>query len=117
MARAQKPKPEPVRIRLKKNDLVEVITGKEQGKTGKVLKVFREKNQVLVEKVNMIKRHTRPSPTSGQGGIVEKEAPLNVSKVKLVCPKCATATRFSLTLTGEGKKTRVCLKCKEMIDG
>ncbi|MFI5355439.1 MAG: 50S ribosomal protein L24, partial [Desulfobaccales bacterium] len=64
MPRAQKPKPEPVKIRLKKNDLVEVITGKEQGKTGKVLKVYREKNQVLVEKVNMIKRHTRPSPTT-----------------------------------------------------
>ncbi len=59
---------EPVKVRLKKNDLVEVTTGKEQGKTGKVLKVFREKNQVLIEKVNMIKRHTRPSPTSGQGG-------------------------------------------------
>jgi large subunit ribosomal protein L24 len=117
MARAQKQKPEPVRIRLKKNDLVEVTTGKEQGKTGKILKVFREKNQVLVEKVNMIKRHTRPSPTSGQGGIVEKEAPLNVSKVMLICPKCATATRFRLTLTGEGKKVRVCLKCKDMIDG
>ena len=117
MARARKPKQESVRIRLKKNDMVEVTTGKEQGKTGKVLKVFREKNQVLVEKVNMIKRHTRPSPTTGQGGIVEKEAPLYVSKVKLVCPKCATATRFSLTLTGEGKKARVCQKCKEMIDG
>jgi large subunit ribosomal protein L24 len=114
---ARKVKPELVRIRLKKNDLVEVITGKEQGKTGKVLKVFREKNQVLVEKVNLIKRHTRPSPTSGQGGIVEKEAPLYVSKVKLVCPKCATATRFSLSTTGEGKKVRVCLKCKELIDG
>ncbi len=117
MARARKPKQEPVRIRLKKNDLVEVTTGKEQGKTGKVLKVYREKNQVLVEKINMIKRHTRPSPTTGQGGIVEKEAPLYVSKVKLVCPKCATATRFSLTRTGEGKKARVCQKCKEMIDG
>lgn len=117
MPRAQKPKPEPVKIRLKKNDLVEVITGKEQGKTGKVLKVFREKNQVLVEKVNLIKRHTRPSPTSGQGGIVEKEAPMYVSKVKLICPKCATATRFRLTTTGEGRKVRVCLKCKELIDG
>jgi large subunit ribosomal protein L24 len=115
MAKAKKP--EPVRIRLKKNDLVEVMTGKEQGKTGKVLKVFREKNQVLVEKVNMIKRHTRPSPTTGQGGIVEKEAPIYVSKVKLICPKCATATRFRLTTTGEGKKVRVCLKCKELIDG
>ncbi len=117
MGRAQKPKQEPVRIRLKKNDLVEVSTGKERGKTGKVLKILREKNQVLVEKVNVIKRHTRPSPTTGQGGIVEKEAPLNVSKVKLICPKCATATRFHMTTTGEGKKARVCLKCKELIDG
>ncbi|HEX9882694.1 MAG TPA: 50S ribosomal protein L24 [Desulfobaccales bacterium] len=115
MAKAKKK--EPVKIRLKKNDLVEVVTGKEQGKTGKVLKVFREKNQVLVEKVNMIKRHTRPSPTTGQGGIVEKEAGLNVSKVKLICPKCATATRFRMSVTGEGKKVRMCLKCKELIDG
>jgi large subunit ribosomal protein L24 len=117
MPRSAKPKPEPVRIRLKKNDLVEVISGKEQGKTGKVLKVLREKNKVLVEKVNMIKRHTRPSPTTGQGGIVEKEAPLTVSKVMLICPKCTTATRFSLTVTTEGKKARVCRKCKELIDG
>jgi|WetSurSiteA1Bulk_404760.scaffolds.fasta_scaffold180004_2 large subunit ribosomal protein L24 len=117
MGKRVKPKAEPVRIRLKKNDLVEVITGKESGKTGKVLKVVREKNQVLVEKVNMIKRHTRPSPTTGQGGIVEKEALLYVSKVMLVCPKCATATRFRLTVTAEGKKARVCRKCKELIDG
>ncbi|MFZ5451741.1 MAG: 50S ribosomal protein L24 [Thermodesulfobacteriota bacterium] len=117
MPRAAKPKPEPVRIRLKKNDLVEVTSGKEKGKTGKVLKVLREKNQVLVEKVNLIKRHTRPSPTTGQGGIVEKEAPLVVSKVMLICPKCATATRFRLTKTAEGKKARVCMKCKELIDG
>ena len=117
MPRAPKPKAPPGKVRLKKNDLVEVITGKEQGKTGKVLKVLREKNQVVVEKVNIIKRHTRPSPTTGQGGIVEKEAPLSVSKVKLVCPKCATATRFRLTTTGEDKKVRVCLKCKELIDG
>jgi large subunit ribosomal protein L24 len=115
MAKAKKK--EPVKIRLKKNDLVEVVTGKEQGKTGKILRVLREKNQVLVEKVNMIKRHTRPSATTGQGGIVEKEAGLNVSKVKLVCPKCATATRFRMSVTGEGKKVRICLKCKELIDG
>jgi large subunit ribosomal protein L24 len=115
MAKAKKK--EPVKIRLKKNDLVEVTTGKEKGKTGKILKVLRPKNQVLIEKVNMIKRHTRPSPTSGQGGIVEKEAPIKVSKVMLICPKCATATRFRQTLTGEGKKVRVCLKCKDMIDG
>jgi large subunit ribosomal protein L24 len=112
-----KKKPEPVRIRLKKNDLVEVISGKEKGKTGKVLRVIKEKNQVLVEKVNIIKRHTRPSPTTGQGGIIEKEAPLQVSKVMLICPRCATASRFRLTQTAEGKKARVCRKCKELIDG
>jgi large subunit ribosomal protein L24 len=107
----------PGTVRLKQNDLVEVITGKEKGKTGKILRVIRDQNQVVIEKVNMIKRHTRPSPQSGQGGIVEKEAPVNVSKVKLICPKCATATRIHMTTTGEGKKARVCLKCKEMIDG
>jgi large subunit ribosomal protein L24 len=117
MPKAKKKTIEPVTIRLKKNDLVEVLSGKEKGKTGKILRVIRDKNQVLVEKVNMIKRHTRPSPTTGQGGIVEKEAPLHVSKVMLICPKCATATRFRLTETAEGKKSRVCMKCKELIDG
>jgi large subunit ribosomal protein L24 len=108
---------EPVKVRLKKNDLVEVTTGKERGKTGKILRVIREKNQVVIEKVNLIKRHTRPSPTTGQWGIVEKEAPVFVSKVRLICPKCATGTRTRMTRTGEGKKVRVCLKCKELIDG
>ncbi len=107
----------PVRIHLKKNDLVEVLTGKEAGKTGKILKVLRDKNQVVVEKVNMIKRHSRPSPTTGQGGIIEKEAPLHVSKVMLICPKCAKAGRFRMTTTADQKKSRVCRKCKELIDG
>lgn len=117
MPRAKKKPVEPVRIRLKKNDLVEITTGKDKGKTGKILKVIRERNQLLIEKINMIKRHTRASPTTGQGGIVEKESPLNVSKVMLICPKCTTAGRFSLTVTAEGKKARVCRKCKELIDG
>jgi large subunit ribosomal protein L24 len=117
MPKAKKKPIMPVPIRLKKNDLVEVLTGREAGKTGKILRVVREKNQVLVEKVNMIKRHTRPSPTTGQGGIIEREAPLHASKVKLICPKCAHAGRFTLTVTGEGKKSRVCRKCKELIDG
>jgi large subunit ribosomal protein L24 len=116
MAKVKKAQ-EPIKIRLKQNDLVEVITGKEKGKTGKILRVIREKNQVVIEKVNMIKRHTRPSPQTGQGGIVEKEAPVNIAKVKLICPKCASSTRFQMTTTGEGKKARVCLKCKELIDG
>jgi large subunit ribosomal protein L24 len=116
MAKVKKA-PVPTNVRLRKNDLVEVISGREKGKTGKILKVIRDKNQVVIEKINLIKRHTRPSPTTGQGGIVEKEAPLNVAKVKLVCPKCAESTRFHMTKTGEGKKARICLKCKELIDG
>jgi large subunit ribosomal protein L24 len=116
MAKVKKAR-EPVKVRLKKNDMVEVTTGRERGKTGKILRVIREKNQVVIEKVNLIKRHTRPSPTTGQGGIVEKEAPVFVSKVRLICPKCATATRIRMTRTGEGKKVRLCLKCKELIDG
>jgi len=117
MPKAKKKPVEPVPIRLKKNDLVEVISGREAGKTGKILKVVRDKNQVVIEKVNLIKRHTRPSPTTGQGGIIEREAPLHVAKVMLVCPKCATAGRFSLSIAADKSKSRVCRKCKELIDG
>nr|WP_218915730.1 50S ribosomal protein L24 [Desulfobacca acetoxidans] len=104
-------------MRIKKNDKVEVIAGKEKGKTGKVLKVLRDKNRVLVEKINMIKRHTRPSPTTGQGGIIEKEAPLHISNVKLICGKCTEATRIKKTQTADGKWVRTCCKCGELIEG
>ena len=107
---------EPVKVRLKKNDLVEVTTGKDQGKTGKVLKVFREKNQVLIEKVNIIKRHTRPSPTSGQGGIVEKEAPIHVSNLMIICNKCGKQTRVAHKTLTDGHKVRLCKKCGEILD-
>ena len=104
-------------LTIKKNDTVKVIAGRDAGKTGRVLQIDAARNRLVVEHVQMIKRHTRPSPTTGQGGIVEKEAPMFVCKVKLICPKCATGTRFRMTQTGEGKKVRVCLKCKELIDG
>lgn len=106
-----------VPIHIKKNDKVEVIAGKEKGKTGKVLKVLRDENRVLVEKVNIIKRHTRPSPSTGQGGILEKEAPLHVSNVLLICGKCTAPTRIKKTKTGEGKWVRTCKKCGELIEG
>lgn len=106
----------PPRIRIKKNDIVEVIGGRDRGKSGKVLKVLRENNRLIVEKVNMIKRHTRPSPTAGQGGIIEKEGAIHASNVQLVCPKCTERTRIGMTLTSEGQKVRVCKKCGEIID-
>ena len=112
-----KKKIDAVPTHLKRNDLVEVLSGREKGKTGKILRVIRDKNQVVVEKVNMIKRHSRPSPTTGQGGIIEKEAPLHVSKVKLICPKCMKGGRVRMATTTDQKKSRVCIKCKELIDG
>jgi len=105
------------KIKIKKNDKVEVIAGREKGKTGKVLKVLPEKNRVLVEKVNLIKRHSRPSPTTGQGGIIEKEASLHISNVKVVCGKCMAPTRLGISLSSEGQRVRTCKKCGEIIEG
>jgi len=116
MAR-KKPAVTPLPTRIRKNDKVEVIAGKEKGKTGKVLRVLRDKNRLVVEKVNIIKRHTRPSPSTGQGGIVEKEAPLHISNVMLICGKCTAATRIKMTQTPDGKWVRTCKKCGEFIEG
>lgn len=107
----------PLPTLIKKNDKVEVIAGKEKGKTGKVLRVLRDKNRVVVEKVNIVKRHTRPSPTTGQGGIIEKEAPLHISNVMLICGKCTAATRVKKVQTPDGKWVRACKKCGEFIEG
>jgi large subunit ribosomal protein L24 len=100
---------------LKKNDKVMVISGKEKGKVGKVLKLFLEKDRAIVEKVNLIKRHTKPSQR-GQGGIVEKEAPLPLSNLMLICPKCTDPVRFGNKILEDGKKVRVCKKCGEVLE-
>jgi len=102
--------------KIKKNDKVIVLVGKEVGKIGTVLKVDTEKGRVIVEKVNMIKRHSRPSPQTGQGGIVEKEAPLNISNVMVVCDKCTEPTRIGKRLLEDGSKVRICKKCGEPMD-
>lgn len=100
---------------LKKNDTVLVIAGKEKGKKGRVLKVDRVKGRVLVESVNMVKKHMKPSQTHKQGGIIEREAALDRSNVMLLCPKCDKPTRIS-SASFEGSKARVCKKCKEVMD-
>jgi len=105
-----------VGFHVRKNDLVEVISGKEKGKTGKVLRVFLKKDRVLVEKVNFIKRHSRPSAHTRQGGIIQKEAPLHVSNVLLVCPKCNKGTRMGSRTLEDGKKALVCKDCGEQIE-
>jgi large subunit ribosomal protein L24 len=101
---------------IKKEDKVKVITGKDSGKIGKVLKVDRKKRRVLVENINMVKRHTKPSATNRQGGIVESEAPIHWSNVMLMCNKCVKPVRIKVQRLDDGKKVRVCRKCNEQID-
>lgn len=101
---------------IKKNDTILVITGKEKGKKGRVLSVSPLKDQLLIEKVNIIKRHMKPSRKYTQGGIIEKEAPLHISNVMLVCPKCSKPTRIGNSLLQDGRKVRMCKKCREVID-
>jgi large subunit ribosomal protein L24 len=101
---------------IKKDDKVKVTTGKDAGKIGKVLKVNRKKQRVLVENVNVMKKHTRPSVKNRQGGIVETEAPLHWSNVMLLCNKCVKPVRIKMQQLEDGKKVRVCRKCNEQID-
>ena len=105
-----------VGFHVRKNDLVQVISGKEKGKTGKVLQVFPKKDRVLVEKVNFIKRHSRPSAKTRQGGIIQKEAPVHVSNVLLVCPKCNKGEKMGAKILEDGKKSLVCKGCGELIE-
>jgi len=103
---------------IKKNDKVEVLSGREKGRQGKVLKILKEKNMALVERVNMVKRHTKPGGKAGQqGGIIEKEAPLKLSKLMVVCPKCAKTTRIGSRVLEDGERVRYCKKCSEQIEG
>jgi large subunit ribosomal protein L24 len=102
--------------KLKKDDKVKVITGKDKGKIGKVLKVDRKNERILVENINTVKRHQRPNAQNRQGGIVESEAPLNWSNVMLMCNKCVKPVRVKTQQLDDGKKVRVCRKCNEQID-
>jgi len=98
------------KIHVKKGDMVMVITGKDAGKKGKVLEVFAKKGRVVVEKINIVKRHTKPTQSLPQGGILEKEAPIASSNVMLYCTECNNVTRVSMKETEAGK-VRVCKKC------
>jgi large subunit ribosomal protein L24 len=101
---------------IKKNDKVKVIAGKDNGKVGKVIDVLQKKNRLLVENVNMVKRHTRPNASNKQGGIVEGEAAIHWSNVMLMCNKCIAPLRIKMRRLEDGKKVRVCRKCNEIID-
>lgn len=100
-------------LRIKKNDTVKVLCGKDKGKTGKVLRVFTEKQRVIVEGVNLVKRHTKPNPKNQQGGIVASESSLHISNVNLFCPRCQKGVRFGVRVLEDGSKVRICRKCNE----
>ena len=100
---------------IKKNDKVIVLTGKERGKIATILKVNAEKDRAIVEKLNMVKRHSRPGPKVAQGGIIEKEAPIHISNLMLVCNKCAEPSRIRKRILEDGSKVRVCKKCGELL--
>ena len=105
---------------IRKNDSVLVITGKDRGKRGRVLKVVAQKSgkvRLIVEGVNMIKRHTKPNPQRQiKGGLVEREAGLHASNVQLVCPECGKPTRLGRRLLDDGRKVRICRKCEGVVD-
>ena len=105
-----------VKLKLKKDDIVEVIAGREKGKKGKILALFPDNGKVTVEKLNMLKRHTKPSAQNKQGGIVEKEGALAISNVLLVCDKCGKGVRVKRKKLEDGKRVRVCAKCGEVMD-
>jgi large subunit ribosomal protein L24 len=101
---------------IRKNDTVVVIAGREKGKRGKVLFVLPARERVIVEHVNMIKRHQRPTQKLRQGGIIEREAPLHVSNVMVVCGKCDRPTRVGVQVLADGRRARVCRRCREIVD-
>ena len=103
-------------MRIRKNDMVRVISGNDKGSEGKILKVFPDNNRVIVEKVNMIKRHTRASKDVPQGGIIEKEGPINASNVMLVCPNTSKPTRIGKDILSDGSRARVSKRSGEMLN-
>lgn len=105
-----------IKSKIKKGDTVMVVAGRERGKTGKVLSVNPQAGKVTVEKLNVIKRHTKPSQKVRQGGIIEREAPLAVSNVMFLCGNCSKPVRLGIKILGDGRRVRVCKTCQEVIE-
>ncbi|MGH2627414.1 MAG: 50S ribosomal protein L24 [Anaerolineales bacterium] len=103
-------------LSIRKNDTVLVIAGREKGKRGKVLFVLPARERVIVEHINMVKRHQRPTQKLRQGGIIEREAPLHVSNLMLVCSKCDRATRIGIRVLADDRRVRVCRRCGDIVD-
>ncbi len=104
-----------VKTRIRRDDEVIVIAGRDKGARGKVIRVLPREGRVLVAKVNMVKRHMKPTPASS-GGIIEREAPLAISNVQFFCPKCKKGVRLGAKILEDGRKVRICRKCGEVLD-
>ena len=102
-------------MKLKKNDIVAVLSGKDKGKKGKILKVFPSSSAVIVEGINYATHYLRPSQSNPQGGMAKYELKLDVAKVQLICPKCSKPTRIGHQNLADGTKQRVCKKCQEIV--
>ena len=103
-------------LHVKRGDLVGVIAGRERGKRGKVLRVLTDKGRVVVEHVNMLKKHQRPTQKLRQGGIIEREGPLALSNVLPICGRCDKPSRTGFKMLADGRKSRICKRCGESID-
>jgi large subunit ribosomal protein L24 len=103
-------------VQIRKNDSVMVITGKERGKTGKVLRVLPDKEKAIIERINLVKRHTKPRGPQQPGGVVEKEASIHVSNLMIMCDKCNAPVRVGRKILADGRKIRICRRCGEALD-
>jgi large subunit ribosomal protein L24 len=103
-------------VEIRKNDSVMVIAGKERGKTGKVLRVLRDEDAVIIERINIVKRHTKPRGPQQPGGIVEKEASIDASNIMIMCDRCNAPVRIGQKILADGKKVRICRRCQEALD-
>ena len=104
-------------LNVRKNDQVKVLAGKDRGKTGRVLRVFPLRNRTIVENVNTVRRPTRPNPQKNiQGGVVEREGPIHISNLQVICPECDRPVRVGIQFLSDGKKVRVCKSCSGTID-
>ncbi len=103
------------KYKIKKNDMVMVVSGRDRGKTGKVMRVLRERGRVVIERLNMVKRHSKARGAASPGGIVEKEAALDISNVMIFCERCNAPVRVGIKAADDGAKSRVCRRCGEAI--
>ena len=104
-----------LKVKIKKNDMVMVVKGRDRGKTGKVMRVMPEQGRVLIERLNIVKRHSKPRGAASPGGIIEKEAPLRIENVMIFCDRCNAPVRAGWKLNSDDTKSRICRRCNEVL--